>query len=382
MAKLAKDSRNARDNAESADAASRSTGTGRAASSANDLIGAHRTARVGSNSAGSGNASSRNASSARSADNLMRGHVAQSRSGKVLRPAEQTRSNQANGSRQQVRRMTLFEFIAHNAVYIVGVAAVVAITTVLLMAVRSCVPTAVYDYDGELDFEYESPFDWNNLDMSTSRYAYVSNGKTLSHLGIDVSENQGSIDWKAVRADGVEFAMIRAGYRGATRGDLYADELFAENLENAHRAGIDCGVYFFSQAKNAREAWAEADFVIKQLDGTQLEYPIAFDFESTVAGVESPRTAGLGKDQMTEIVEAFCNCVSQAGYQPMVYGNYYDLVLYHYDYLEDKNIWWAEYDVSVPNPNLDITMWQYANDGWVDGISTVVDMNLDLSEAI
>ena len=278
--------------------------------------------------------------------------------------------------------MTLFEFISLNAVYIVGVVAVVAVVLVLLAAVRSCVPTQVYDYDGEFSFEYENPFDWANLDTSTPRYAYVSNGKTLSHVGIDVSENQGSIDWEAVHADGIEFAMIRLGYRGATEGDLYEDVLFAENLENAHRAGVDCGVYFFSQAVNAKEARAEADFVIKQLDGAKLEYPVAFDFESTVAGVEYPRTAGLGKDQMTQIVDAFCKRIRKAGYQPMVYGNYYDLNLYHYDWLKDQSIWWAEYDVWEPNPHLDISIWQYANDGWVDGISTIVDMNLDLSEAI
>ena len=257
-----------------------------------------------------------------------------------------------------------------------------AVTTVLLVAVKSCVPTTVYDFDGELDFDYESPFDWSNLDTSTSRYAYVSGGKTLSRVGIDVSENKGPIDWEAVHADGVEFAMIRVGYRGATEGDLYVDAQFAENLENAHRAGIDCGVYFFSQAVNAKEAKAEADFVIKQLGGSQLEYPVAFDFESVVAGVDYARAGGLGKDQMTEIAEAFCKRISKAGYQAMVYGNYYDLNLYHYDQLKDETIWWAEYDVYVPSPHLDIALWQYANDGWVDGISTVVDLNLDLSKAI
>lgn len=278
--------------------------------------------------------------------------------------------------------MTFFEFISANAVYIVGVAAVAAIVAVMLIAVRSCVPTLTYDYDGEMDFAYENPFDWAKLDTSTPRYTYVDDGKVISRLGVDVSENQGSIDWRAVKKDGIDFAMIRVGYRGATEGDLYVDECFENNLAGAKDAGVDCGVYFFSQATSVKEAQAEADFIVKQLDGVKLEYPIAFDFERTVAGVDSSRANDLDKDAMTEIGNAFCKRVQKAGYRPMVYGNYYDLDLYHYDALKEKDIWWAEYDVSLPSPHLDIVMWQYANDGWVDGISTAVDMNIDLTKAM
>lgn len=281
----------------------------------------------------------------------------------------------------QPQKMTLGAYISHNAIYIVGAAAVVAIVMLLLMAVKSCTPTPTYDYDGELDFDYTSPYDWNELKSTESgRLIYGSDGREgVSRSGVDVSENQGSIDWKAVKADSIDFVMIRLGYRGATEGDLYVDELFAENLEGAKAAGVDCGVYFFSQAKNEKEARAEADFVVKTLDGAKLEYPVAFDFESAVAGVDAPRAAGLGKDKMTKIADAFCKRIEKAGYLSMVYGNYYDLDLYHYNSLKGKAVWWAEYDVAEPNPHLDIVMWQYANDGWIDGISTPVDLNIDLS---
>lgn len=298
--------------------------------------------------------------------------------GKVSQPA-QVRARQA----KPLAKMSLGEYIAENAVYIVGVAAVAALVVVLLVTVKSCVPTETYDFDGELDFYYESPFNWENLQMTENgRFVYIDNGKQRSKTGIDVSENQGEIDWEAVAADGIDYAMIRLGYRGATTGDLFVDSRFADNLAGAKAADVDCGVYFFSQATNAKEAQAEADFIVKQLDGATLEYPVVFDFETAVSGVDVPRASNLGKDKMTEIADAFCKRIEQSGYRTMIYGNYYDLDLYHYDSLQKRAIWWAEYDAWVPSPHLDIVMWQYSNGGWVSGIDAAVDMDIDLSEAL
>ncbi len=274
---------------------------------------------------------------------------------------------------------TIVEFASQNAIYIVGVAAVAAIAAILLITIRSCVPTVTYDYDGELDFSYESPFNWDDLNTENEHYTYTSDGTVQSRWGIDVSDSQGEIDWKAVKSDGVEFAIIRLGYRGATKGDLYLDPLFESNLKGAQAAGIDCGVYFFSQAINEKEAKEEADFIIKALDGAELAYPVAFDFEEAVADVETPRAANLGKDMMTKIAKAFCARIEKAGYRSMIYGNYYDLNLYHYDSLTKHHIWWAEYDVTAANPHLDIDMWQYTSIGTVNGVDTPVDMNLDLT---
>ena len=149
---------------------------------------------------------------------------------------------------------TIVEFASQNAVYIVGVAAVVAIVAILLVTIRSCVPTVTYDFDGELDFSYESPFNWDDLNTDNEHYTYTSDGTVQSRWGIDVSDSQGEIDWKAVKAEGVEFAIIRLGYRGATEGALHLDSLFENNLKGAQAADIDCGVYFFSQATNEKEA--------------------------------------------------------------------------------------------------------------------------------
>lgn len=354
----------------------------RAAQDASNLLTARNAARRQQMPGDAGNAS-------QDASDLMRSHSASRRERAANRSAHDayervSRPAQAHAAKQQPpSRMTLFEYISSNAVYIVGVAAVTAIVVVLLVAVRSCVPTETYDFDGELDFYYESPFDWNNLEMSDDgRFAYVDNGKVRSKTGIDVSENQGEIDWRAVADDGIDYAMIRVGYRGATSGHLYVDAHFADNLAGAKDAGVECGVYFFSQATSVKEARQEADFVIRHLDGAQLEYPVALDYETAVAGVDVPRGSNLGKDRMSEVLKAFCERIEKAGYRTMVYGNYYDLDLYHYESLQGRAIWWAEYDVWTPSPNLDIVMWQYANGGWVAGIQAAVDMNIDLSDAL
>ncbi len=313
-----------------------------------------------------------------------RARHASRRHAKHAEEAQKRVQEPAKNHSKPLSQMTLADFISHNAVYIVGVAAVVAIVAIMLVVARSCVPTQVYDYDGELSFEYESPFESDDFFMTAKgRYEYEEEGKgTTSRTGIDVSENQDVIDWEAVAADGIDFAMIRLGYRGATEGDLYVDARFAENLKAAQAAGVDCGVYFFSQAVDEKEAREEADFIVKNLGGAMLEYPVALDYEEAVPGVVQPRGAGLGKDKMSSIADAFCKRIEEAGYHSMVYGNYYDLDLFHYDFLTTKEVWWAEYDVAEPSPNMDITMWQYASEGWVDGISTPVDMNLDLSQAL
>lgn len=276
---------------------------------------------------------------------------------------------------------SLGEFVRQNIVYIAGVAAVAIIVAIGLVALPLVMPKSESSQP-TVSEPYRSPYNWENLDRSDGRFQYVVNGEVKSRLGVDVSDHQQDIDWDAVAADGIDFAMIRVGYRGATEGELYLDEQFYANLEGARSAGVDCGVYFFSQAQNEEEAVEEAEFVLDQLGGTALEYPIAFDSEVAAAGVDAPRTAELSSDEMTAIANAFCSRIEQAGYRSMVYGNSYDLMRYDYGMLEQRAIWWAEYTQAAPSHYMDIVMWQYANDGAVDGIYTDVDMNIDLSNAL
>lgn len=228
---------------------------------------------------------------------------------------------------------------------------------------------------------YESPYNWQNLDRTGGRYTFRIDGKVMSRLGIDVSENQQDIDWVAVADDGIEFAIVRLGYRGTGTGAIRLDERFGENLSGAQDAGLDCGVYFFSQATTVEEAQEEADFVLANLSGVQLQYPVVYDCEEVAAGAGTSRTSGMSKAEMTACARAFCERIEAAGYHAMVYGNTRDLARYNVRELAGYPLWYAEYGMPTPTVMLDFTMWQYSNDGHVAGISTAVDMNIDLSEA-
>lgn len=215
--------------------------------------------------------------------------------------------------------------------------------------------------------------------IQDGRYSYTYEGGVASKTGVDVSEHQGSIDWEAVAADGIEFAFIRLGYRGATEGSLYLDANFHYNLAAAREAGIECGVYFFSQAISPDEAREEAQLVIDQLGGAQLEYPVVFDHEKHAEGVTS-RTLNMTGEQATAAAQAFCTAIQEAGYQAMIYGNGYELAQFDFSQLEEYPVWYAVYG-ELPVFFRPFVVWQYSAAGQVAGIETAVDLNLDLSEA-
>lgn len=199
-------------------------------------------------------------------------------------------------------------------------------------------------------------------------------------VGIDVSEFQGEVDWYAVKAAGVDFAFIRAGYRGMTQGLLTEDSRFAENFKNSDSAGLDRGVYFFSQAVTEQEAVAEADFVIEMLGGAELQYPIVFDWEPPVPAEDLPesslRAHGCSGETVTRCAAAFCRRVKEKGYIPCVYFNkaqaynFYDL-----EKLKEFDFWYAEYN-PLPSMEYNFRTWQYSDGGTVAGIETTVDLNI------
>lgn len=192
--------------------------------------------------------------------------------------------------------------------------------------------------------------------------------------GVDVSVYQGEIDWQAVADAGVDFAIIRVGYRGYSQGGLQMDERFRENMDGALAAGLDVGVYFFSQATSVLEAEEEADFVLSAVRGYPIKYPVAFDWEF-IDGAEA-RTDGMDGDTVTQCAAAFCELVSVAGYTPMVYFNQeLGYLFYQLDQLDASQFWLAEYDTK-PDFFYDFEMWQYTHTGAVPGIQGNVDLNL------
>ncbi len=192
--------------------------------------------------------------------------------------------------------------------------------------------------------------------------------------GIDLSVFQGDVDWDKAAADGVEFAIIRLGYRGYGKGALQPDELFISHLDGAHAAGIDTGAYFFSQALTAEEGREEAQYVLEQLDGRKMEMPIYFDWEPIA--VEDSRTNGYDYAHLTDSAVAFCQTIEEAGYRAGVYINRQQ-GYYHYDLsrLTDYSLWVADYN-SYPDFYYRFDMWQYTASGQLDGIDIQVDMNL------
>ncbi len=196
-------------------------------------------------------------------------------------------------------------------------------------------------------------------------------GKTKA--GIDVSKWNGDIDWDKVKNAGVEFAIVRAGYRGSVTGSLVQDIYFDANMKGAAASGIPVGVYFFTQATNEVEAVEEASAVLKWVRDYNITYPIFIDTEG--AGGNG-RADGLDADTRTLVCEAFCRTIENAGYEAGVYAsrNWYNNNL-HAEKLEDYYIWLAEYR-NVPLYQGYYRMWQYSSKGKIDGIEGNVDMNV------
>lgn len=227
---------------------------------------------------------------------------------------------------------------------------------------------------------YTNPFSWSHLSVgSNGRYHYTLDGQEVSRSGIDVSEHQGVIDWPAVKADGIEFAYIRIGYRGSDTGVVLGDARFRTNLREAQAAGIDVGVYFYSEAISVEEARAEAAFVLQELGTASLTYPVAFDYEPT--GNDSDRIASLPDDEMNAIAEAFCEAIEAGGRTAVVYGNASDLARMQAQSLSHFGYWYASY-TARPIVDLAFGIWQYSSRGSVAGIDVPVDMDIDLTQPL
>lgn len=216
--------------------------------------------------------------------------------------------------------------------------------------------------------------DYDKVETKNGYKHYYENGERLNTTGIDVSYHQGDIDWEAVRADGVDFAMIRLGYRGYESGRLNLDERFHEYAKGALDAGLEIGVYFYSQAINASEAEEEARFVLNELSDYKITYPVVFDWE--IVGDDTARTNSVSSEELNECASVFCNTIARGGYIPMIYSvKRMALLKYDLSRLAGFDFWLAEYR-DEPEFPYEFAMWQYASDGKVSGIEGEVDLNM------
>ena len=197
--------------------------------------------------------------------------------------------------------------------------------------------------------------------------ATTVNGSTF---GIDVSRHNGTIDWNAVKASGVDYVIIRCGYRGSSTGALIEDQNFKANIRGATAAGLKVGVYVFSQAVDEVEAVKEASLAVSLVKGYNLTYPIFIDTEAS-----GGRADKIDKATRTAVVNAFCQTVASAGYQPGIYASK--------TWFEDKlnmggvtscRIWLAQYSAE-PTYKGKYDLWQYSSKGKISGINTDVDLN-------
>lgn len=213
----------------------------------------------------------------------------------------------------------------------------------------------------------QSPFTAEDFTYE-DHYLVCTAAETL--VGIDVSHHQGEIDWQQVAASGVDFVMVRLGYRGLSGDALYEDRYVQQNLQGARDAGLLVGAYFYSQAINTREAKEEAFYALEILGDFELDLPLVYDWE------QEKRTKNMATKEVTACSYAFCRIIEKAGHQPMIYFNSYQAEnLMELAYLTEYPWWLAMYDTEAPFP-CRFDMWQYTSSGSVPGIEGNVDLDV------
>ena len=237
---------------------------------------------------------------------------------------------------------------------------------------------------------YESGGDMldpENIDFATESGAEVNAEKLEIKKGVangvDVSKWQGKIDWARVKRSGIDFAIIRIGFRGEN-GIIYKDDCADYNIQQADKAGLLVGVYFFSTAKTAAEAEEEAKWTANAIAGYPISYPVVYDCEGFLS--ENSRMYGLSKEQRSDNALAFLNYIKSAGYEGMFYAAKSELEgSLYWDTARLENafeIWVARYPAkpypTTPTPDYGgkYAMWQYTNKGTVSGITGNADISV------
>lgn len=285
-----------------------------------------------------------------------------------------------------LRRLTIKQKIVLCSIILFLVAFISAVIIIINVLVSASRPVNVIrEIESEVEevdeYNTNAPFhtyDFKNIvDKYGFKYYYDNSGLQKSKLGIDVSYAQKEIDWQKVKSAGIDFAIIRLGYRGYETGNLHTDEFFEVNVSNAINAGIEVGVYFFSQAVSVSEAREEAEYVLTRIKDKNITYPVVFDWEVIT---EAPaRTDSITSDVLSECALEFCSVIESAGFKPMIYASLnllrsrYDK--YNIDMISKYDLWLAEYK-DHPDYPYDFKMWQYTNEGKIDGIDFATDLNM------
>lgn len=221
-----------------------------------------------------------------------------------------------------------------------------------------------------IDVNEEIPrnkYDLSNLKYKKPIMNYYEDNKIVSKCGVDISANQGEVDFDKLKKAGCDFVMIKVGARGYSSGRLVLDTEYEHNLKAAKKAGLDIGVYFCSQAINRAEAREEADELLDAISGYSVKYPVAFVMETVVD--DMARIESLDMTERTQIAKAFMNRIEDAGYQPMIYGDKeWLLTMVDMEELQEYDVWFAQ-DSDEPEYPYEFGMWQYDSDASIKGIN-------------
>lgn len=222
----------------------------------------------------------------------------------------------------------------------------------------------VYVFDSSTKNKIETITSY--LDAEESYLSYKES------YGIDVSEWQGNIDWVKVKNSGISFAMIRCGFREYVGGLIKEDAKFKKNMEGAINAGLIVGVYFYGGARNEKEALEEAEFTYNLIKDYTLTYPVAYDIEAFTEG----RLTSANKSNVSDSVITYAETLAGYGYQTMVYS--YKTAFT--DILDtgkfDGMLIWLAHFADSTDYHGNYNMWQYSEEGRVDGILVSVDLNI------
>ena len=199
--------------------------------------------------------------------------------------------------------------------------------------------------------------------------------------GIDVSSHNGVIDWAKVDNSGVDFAMIRCGYRGYLTGKIVMDACFEYNIENAYKNGIAVGMYFYSTAVNEDEALEEAAYVVELIKAQQekgifVTYPVAYDFEEFYNNDSRTRAKGLSAAVISKNTSAFLDFIAEQGYKPMLYAGKNPIKTYWEQGMAEKYDFWLAHYTEATEYTGTFFMWQYTSSGSVAGINGRVDLDI------
>lgn len=242
--------------------------------------------------------------------------------------------------------------------------------------------TLVVNKDGTFDWVTISPnltkheYDFENLIDSSGKMKYFVNNKPASTWGVDISKDQGYVDFNKLKKAGVDFVMIRVGARGYQSGQISIDDYYSDNIKRATDAGLYVGLYFISAATTELEAIEEANKVVEMIGDFRVTYPIAYVMKFN--GSDTARYDSLSKNDKTIVARAFLNTIKEANLIPMVYGDK-EWLIKEIDLsklISEFDMWLSQPNEEKPDYPYKFAMWQYEDLGTVDGISGYVNFNI------